>query len=238
MTDDGSTSLMCAIAILNVLGSQEGTKEKASALFRSPASSGETRLRFPGHEDARRSGFRNPLPRHASYRVGYRVFALAASASDQRLLTLIPPVLRSLVARVFECAHLSVLEGRGVLTLMSESPGWSIQDVLWVGRIAPLHCTSAGRAPLFDHTDAEVRALLEEADMSVGAPVRDFRGRVAAARQASVRRILLTHPSFSVQAMSAGEVAKLAGDGCYSEVTTMQLFGQPDCDASRLAAFV
>src|SRR5262249_58143500 len=97
---------------------------------------------------------------------------LAAAAAGQQLLTLTPPVLRQLVARVGEAAHLSVLEGCGLLTLMSESPPWAIQSVPWVGRIAPLHCTSAGRVLLFDHTDAEVRALLDGADLATGGPHR------------------------------------------------------------------
>src|SRR5215510_7778482 len=122
------------------------------------------------------------------YRLGWRLFTLAATAADQQLLALTPHVLRGLVARVQECAHLSVLDGCGLLTLLSESPPWAIQAVPWVGRIAPLHCTSAGRALLFDHTDAEVRALLAGADLAGGGPnaphaVEEVLARLHAARR-------------------------------------------------------
>src|SRR5262249_8986031 len=119
---------------------------------------------------------------------GWRLFTLAATAADQQLLALTPHVLRGLVARVQECAHLSVLDGCGLLTLLSESPPWAIQAVPWVGRIAPLHCTSAGGALLFDHTDGEVRALLGGADLAGGGPnaphaVEEVLARLHAARR-------------------------------------------------------
>src|SRR5262249_56202007 len=94
------------------------------------------------------------------YRVGWRLFTLAATAADQQLLALTPHVLRGLVARVRECAHLSVLDGAGLLTLLSESPPWAIQAVPWVGRIAPLHCTSAGRGVLFCSTRPPGRGVV------------------------------------------------------------------------------
>src|SRR5262249_33519024 len=51
-----------------------------------------------------------------------------------------------------------------------------------------LHCTSAGRALLFDHTDAEVRALLAGADLAGGGPnaphaVEEVLARLRAARR-------------------------------------------------------
>jgi DNA-binding IclR family transcriptional regulator len=122
------------------------------------------------------------------YRLGWRLFTLAASAADQQLLTLAPQVLRHLVARVQEGAHLSVLEGRQVLTLMSVNPGRAIQAAPWVGRAAPIHCTSAGRALLFDYTDAEVRALLGDAELPTVGPnaprdVEEMLRRLDRARQ-------------------------------------------------------
>lgn len=56
--------------------------------------------------------------------------------------------------------------------------------------------------------------------------------------RAGVHRILLTHPSYTVPAMSDAQAAELAGLGAYAEVTAYQLLHQPDCDAARLARFV
>lgn len=58
------------------------------------------------------------------------------------------------------------------------------------------------------------------------------------ARRSGVTRLLLTHPSYSVPAMSAGAAAQLAAQGAYAEVTAYQLLHQAQCDAARLAAFV
>ncbi|MGQ0840022.1 IclR family transcriptional regulator [Actinokineospora sp.] len=95
------------------------------------------------------------------HRLGWRFFTLAARAGDQRLLLLAPPVMRQLSNQLAERVHLSVLRGRDVLTILSESSQRSIEAVGWVGRTAPVHCTSSGRALLFDHSDEAVRALLD-----------------------------------------------------------------------------
>ena len=58
------------------------------------------------------------------------------------------------------------------------------------------------------------------------------------ARRAGVSRLLLTHPSYTVPAMTARDAAALAAQGAYAEVTAYQLLHQPNCDAARLAAFI
>jgi len=93
------------------------------------------------------------------HRLGWRLFAVAARAGDQRLLLLAPPVMRRLTQLVRERVHLSVRRGSDVFTILSESPHRSIEAVGWVGRTAPLSCTSSGRVLLFDHTDDEIRDL-------------------------------------------------------------------------------
>lgn len=225
MAQDSSTSLTRAIAILVALGSPDvagghgiGVIQIAKIIGREKSQVSRTLKTLS------EAGLVLRDPETMQYRLGWRFFTLAASAVDQHLLALAPTVLRQLVARVNEGAHLSVLEGRQVLTLMSESPGRAIQAAGWVGRAAPMHCTSAGRALLFDHTDDEVREMFAEEGLSpagpcaprnvaellarlhaarqvgfvvideefepglvaVAAPVRDFRGGVAAAVNISV----------------------------------------------------
>lgn len=171
MTDTGSTSLARAIAVLTVLGSAEATEGDGIGVVQIARLIGREKTQVSRTlKTLAEAGFVIRDPETLHYRLGWRVFSLAASAADQQLLSLTPHVLRQLVARVRECAHLSVLEGCQVLTLMSESPGWSIQAVSWTGRPVPLHCTSAGRALLFDHTDSEVMVLLEGADFGAGGP--------------------------------------------------------------------
>src|SRR5262245_4722963 len=171
MADDSSTSLTRAIAILTVLGSPESTSGDGLGVVQIARLVGREKTQVSRTlKTLAEAGLVSRDPDTLRYRLGWRIFSLAATAASQQLLVRTPHVLRQLVARVRECAHLSVLEGSGLVTLMSESPPWSIQAIPWVGRIAPLHCTSAGRALLFDHTDAEVVALLDGADLTGGGP--------------------------------------------------------------------
>ena len=86
-----------------------------------------------------------------AYRLGPRMFAYAALVSERRLLRAAPPVLERLVGALGERAHLSVLDGPAVLTLLSHSPPHAVQAAGWAGRSVPAYCTAAGRALLADH---------------------------------------------------------------------------------------
>lgn len=186
---------------------------------------------------------RDPVTR--GYRLGWRLFALAARAGEPRLLAIAQPELQGLVASLGETAHLTVLDGAQVLTLESESPASAIRATGWAGRTTPASCTSSGRALLFDHdrsalevllgsgrlpaagpnaprTVAELWARLERARergyavveeeseaalVGAAAPIRDFRGRIAAA-------INVSGPSFRLgeRLDEAGGVVKAAAD--------------------------
>lgn len=186
---EGSTSLKRAIAILTTLGSPDATGSDGLGVAQIARLIGQDKSQVSRTLKALAdSGFVIRDPESLRFRLGWRLFTLAASAADQQLLTLAPQVLRRLVAHVQEAAHLSVLEGREVLTLMSVKPSRAIQAAPWVGRAAPIHCTSAGRALLFDHSDAEVRALLEDAELPAGGPnvpgdVEEVLRRLTRARQ-------------------------------------------------------
>jgi IclR family KDG regulon transcriptional repressor len=98
-------------------------------------------------------------PASRGYRLGWRLFALAAQAGEPRLLDAATPVITRLVATLGERAHLSVLEGAEVLTLLSEGPTHAVQTAGWIGRSAPAYCTASGRALLLDHDASELRSL-------------------------------------------------------------------------------
>jgi IclR family KDG regulon transcriptional repressor len=189
MVDDGASSLQRAIAILVALGSDAVTQRDSVGVI--------DIARLVGREKSQVSralktladaGLVDRDPETLGYRLGWRLFTLAACAADQHLLAIAPRILRELVGVVGERAHLSVLEGPEALTVLSESPARAIiQAVSWVGRPTPLHSTSSGRALLFDHTDEEVRGLLAEAEFRVTAPnaprdVEDLLARLHRAR--------------------------------------------------------
>ncbi|WP_116051086.1 DUF6282 family protein [Amycolatopsis palatopharyngis] len=58
------------------------------------------------------------------------------------------------------------------------------------------------------------------------------------ARECGVRRLLLTHPSYTVPAMSGQLAAQLCADGAFAEITAFQLLHQPTATSAVLAAFV
>jgi len=126
-------------------------------------------------------------PDTLDYRLGWRVFAMAAQAGDRRLLTVASPVLRELVASLGETAHLSVMTGGEVLTVLSEPSPNAVRASGWSGRRVPAHCTSAGRALLFDHDRAALDALYPGGALPPGGPqapgdVEELARRLASAR--------------------------------------------------------
>jgi IclR family transcriptional regulator, KDG regulon repressor len=149
-------------------------------------------------------GFVDRDPDTLEYRLGWRLYTLAARTGRSRLLALAPAQLRQLVHELGETAHLSVLDGDEVLTLLSERSPRVVQASDWSGRRVPAHSTSSGRALLFDAEPAALPADLhrhivgarrlgyaavdgefEAGLVGVAAPVRDFRGRIVAALNVS-----------------------------------------------------
>ncbi len=123
-----------------------------------------------------------------TYRLGWRIYAMAQMAGEARFLEEGGPVLTRLVQRLEERGHLSVLQGAEVLTILSESPSRTVEAVGWVGRITPAFCSSAGRALLMDHSEADVRALLEGTPLEARSPttvttIDEVIERIAVARE-------------------------------------------------------
>lgn len=171
MASEESTTLHRAIDIMDALG--------AAAV----AGSGELGVgevaRLVGREKTQVSrslktlstaGLVERNPETLGYRLGWKLFALAETAGDRRLTSLALPVLRTLVARTGERAHLSVLQGGHVLTVLSEQSSASIQVTDWVGRSSPVYSTSSGQALLMQHGDDEVRALLDGVPFAASGP--------------------------------------------------------------------
>ncbi len=133
-------------------------------------------------------GFVDRDPDTLEYRLGWQLYTLAARTGRSRLLALAPAHLRRLVDQLGETAHLSVLDGDDVLTLLSERSPRLLRASDWSGHRVPAHCTSSGRALLSDLGElgyAAVDGEFEAGLVGAAAPVRDFRGRVAAALNVS-----------------------------------------------------
>jgi DNA-binding IclR family transcriptional regulator len=100
-------------------------------------------------------------PDTRAYRLGWRIYAMAQMAGSRHLLDSARPLLTDLVARFGEGAHLSVLQGGEVVTVLSEQSPHAVRAVNWIGRTTPAYCTSAGKALLLDRTPQELDAVFE-----------------------------------------------------------------------------
>jgi len=161
MTSARVGSLGRTLALLEALGSDEvvaaggsGVGELAAIIGRdkSQVSRMLATLADAGFAERDRSTRR--------YRLGWRVFALAARSGDQRLISAAQPVLARLVRETGESSHLSVLRGHSVVTLLTEAPTTALHAVSWVGRAVPVTATSSGRALLLDYDREQLSALL------------------------------------------------------------------------------
>jgi IclR family KDG regulon transcriptional repressor len=127
-------------------------------------------------------------PDSLAYRLGWRIYALASLAGDRRLLDLARPILRQLVDAFEERAFLSILQGSGTLTLLSESAPTSLQASGWVGRETPAYCTSVGQVLLIDEDAAGLRRVFGGVtfrQLGPGTPrsLDDLADRIAVSRE-------------------------------------------------------
>lgn len=171
-------------------------------------------------------GFVDRDPDTLEYRLGWQLYTLAARTGRSRLLVLAPPYLRRLVDELGETAHLSVLEGDEVLTLLSERSPRLLQASDWSGHRVPARGTSSGRALLLDTGRASparrlgyaaVDGEFEPGLVGAAAPVRDFRGRIVAALNVSGPKFRLGE-----RLDAAGVAVKRAADELSAQM------GKPD----------
>jgi DNA-binding IclR family transcriptional regulator len=97
-------------------------------------------------------------PDTLSYRLGWRLYTLAAQTFEAYLVEVSTPFLRTLVDRVQETAHLCVLRGDRVLTLTTQAPAAQTFRVSWDGALVSAPATSAGRVLLSGWDDDAVRS--------------------------------------------------------------------------------
>ena len=157
-TGDGGSGLRRGLLALDALAQDDGglgVVDVARRLGIDKSQASRTLRALADHGLAERD------PETRVYRLGPRVFAYAALVSERRLLRVAPSVLDGLVRELGERAHLSVLDGTDVLTLLSHSPPHAVQTAGWTGRTVPAYCTAAGRALLADHDPVALRALLD-----------------------------------------------------------------------------
>jgi DNA-binding IclR family transcriptional regulator len=169
-----ATSLRRGTEILVVLGGDEAVEHGGLGVVRIAELVGREKSQVSRALSAlAATGMVDRDPASRAYRLGWRLYALAARSGRPRLISSAASVLRGLVADSGETAHLSVLQGGQVMTLLSEAPASAISANGWTGRTVPVICTSAGRALLFDHDLPTLEKLVGSASfagLGPGAP--------------------------------------------------------------------
>ena len=176
------------LAILIVLGGEEAVENGGLGVVRIAELIGREKSQVSrALKTLAESGLVDRDPSTLHYRLGWRFFALAARAGEQRLISTSPPLLERLMKNLGETVHLSVLQGTEVLTVLSKSPPHAVTAVGWSGRTVPIYCTSSGRALLFDHDRDALSELLSGVEFRKLGPntvrsVEQLYKRVVAAR--------------------------------------------------------
>jgi IclR family KDG regulon transcriptional repressor len=184
----GDTRLRRIVEILEALGSPEAARDGGLGVVRVAELVGrEKSLVSRALGALAAEGLVERDPRTRRYRLGWRLFGLVARVGHERLTGLARPVLRALVGQLGETAHLSVLDGRDVVTLLSEASPRVVRAISGTDRTVPAACTSSGRALLIDHELGDLRARFGDAALPAPGPqaprsVEELHQRILAAR--------------------------------------------------------
>lgn len=100
------------------------------------------------------------------YRIGSRLFTLAAGALEENtLLALATPVLEALTAATGESAHFAIRSGNEIIVIARTAGSGMLQLVDRTGSQRPAHATALGKVLLTALADAQVRRFLGATDL-------------------------------------------------------------------------
>lgn len=118
------------------------------------------------------------------YRIGRRLFTLAAGALDEiELVNLATPVLESLTRTTGECSHFAIRSGDNIVVLAKTAGAGMFQMADRVGVVRPAHCTALGKVLLAALTPAQIERYV------AGHELRRFTPKTIVERDALVREI-------------------------------------------------
>jgi IclR family acetate operon transcriptional repressor len=102
-------------------------------------------------------------PRNRKYSLGIRLIELGGTMLHSRQLPQIArPYLHHLADTVEESTYLGVRDGNDVLNIDQVPGPHLVQSVGWLGRLAPIHCTSTGKIFLAHMPENELEQVLEK----------------------------------------------------------------------------
>ncbi len=207
----GTAALIRGLEVLDRLGDPEVGRDGLGVVRLAELVGGDKSQLSRTLKTLDERGYVERDPNTLAYRLGWRVFGLATSAADARLLDAARPILRELVAAFGESVHLSVRQGGMVLTILSESPPSTLHAPGRAGALTPIGTTSAGRVLVADLAPDEldrlglsdarpaiaavaaqgfaiVREEFEPGLVAAAAPIRGVSGAIVAALNISAPR--------------------------------------------------
>jgi IclR family KDG regulon transcriptional repressor len=111
-------------------------------------------------------GYISQLRDSKRYRIGAKLFTLAAGALDEStLLSLATPVLEGLTAATGEAGHFAIRSANEIVVIARTAGSGLLQLADRTGATRPAHATALGKVLLAAMSDAEVRRFLAEADL-------------------------------------------------------------------------
>lgn len=118
------------------------------------------------------------------YRIGSKLFTLAAGALDEStLLALATPVLESLTAATGEAAHFAIRSGHEIIVIARTAGAGLLQLADRTGATRPAHATALGKVLLAALDDAQAKRFLAETGL------RRFTPKTLVEREALLREI-------------------------------------------------
>ncbi len=139
-------------------------------------------------------GFLARIGESKRYRIGNRLFVLAAGALDESaLLAMGQPVLERLSARTGEAAHLAVRSNADIVLIARTAARGMLQMSEREGAVRPAHATAIGKILLAQCSEADLDRILDRGELAAFTPdtITD-KGRLRAELQ-TIRRTGVAH---------------------------------------------
>ena len=129
-------------------------------------------------------GYLSQLRDSKRYRIGSRLFTLAAGALEENsLLALVTPVLETLTRETGETGHFAIRSGNDIVVIARTAGAGLLQMMDRTGGQRPAHATALGKVLLSALNDGQIRQLLGRE------PLRRFTAKTIVERDALLREI-------------------------------------------------
>ena len=129
-------------------------------------------------------GYVSQLPESRKYRIGRRMFTLAAGALDEiELVSVATPVLEKLTGETGEYSHFAIRSGDQIVVVAKTAGTGIFQMVDRTGAVRPAHATALGKVLLAALSPVQLERYLETCEL------RPFTAKTIVERDALLREI-------------------------------------------------